>query len=94
MCKSVLQLHTFHCQMLFASLFFLLLISRKISCASPQVLTLRLLRAILPAWESGRDVEQQERLVDRLFRLLGRVLVLCSSPFIQPFRTGGGIVKP
>jgi E3 ubiquitin-protein ligase HERC2 len=55
-----------------------------------QVLTLRLLRAILPAWEAGREEAQQEGLVDRLFRLLGRVLVLCSSPFIQPSRTERG----
>lgn len=49
---------------------------------------MRLLRAILPAWETGHDIDKQEVLVDRLFRLLGRVLVLCSSPFIQPYTTG------
>ena len=52
------------------------------------MLTLRLLRAVLPAWEAGHNEEEQEELVDRMFRLLGRVLVLCSSPFIQPYKTG------
>lgn len=53
-----------------------------------QVLTLRLLRAILPSWESGSNPQQQKKLVGDLFSLLGQVLVLCSSPFIKPQKLG------
>ena len=53
-----------------------------------QVLMLRLLRVVLPAWEIKQNVKQQERLIGQLFTLLGEVLVLCSSPFVRPSRTG------
>jgi len=49
---------------------------------------LRLLRVVLPSWETGQNVKQQEQLVEQLFTLLGEVLVLCSSPFVRPTRTG------
>ena len=49
---------------------------------------LRLLRVVLPSWETGQNVKQQEQLVGQLFTLLGEVLVLCSSPFVRPTRTG------
>ena len=55
---------------------------------SLQVLTLRLLRAVLPSWEAGYNRAQQERLVDKLFSLLGEVLVICSSPFVKPLKPG------
>ena len=54
------------------------------SSAFLQVLTLRLLRAVLPSWEAGYNEAQQEKLVESLFLLLGEVLVLCSSPFTKP----------
>ena len=49
---------------------------------------LRLLRVVLPAWEMGQNLKQQEHLIGQLFTLLGEVLVLCSSPFVRPSRTG------
>ena len=55
---------------------------------SLQVLMLRLLRVVLPAWEMGQNLKQQEHLIGQLFTLLGEVLVLCSSPFVRPSRTG------
>lgn len=54
------------------------------------MLTLRLLRAVLPSWEAGYNVKQQEKLVESLFLLLGEVLVLCNSPFIKPSKIGKG----
>ena len=57
-------------------------------CVLLQVLTLRLLRAVLPSWEPGRNKTQQKKLVDDLFYLLGVVLVICSSPFVKPLKPG------
>lgn len=51
-------------------------------CHDLQVLTLRLLRTVLPSWESGANMKHQRRVVEDLFSLLGQVLVLCSSPFV------------
>ncbi len=48
-----------------------------------QVLTLRMLRAVLPSWEEGTDTKQQQMLIEGFFSLLGQVLVLCSSPFLK-----------
>ena len=42
---------------------------------------LRLLRSILPSWESGENTATQEEVIKSLFRFLGEVMVLCSSPF-------------
>ncbi|ESO89418.1 hypothetical protein LOTGIDRAFT_218809 [Lottia gigantea] len=44
-----------------------------------QILTLRLLRTILPAWDRGMDTERVTSIVRRLFRLLGVVLTSCSA---------------
>ena len=46
-----------------------------------QVLILRLLRSILPSWETGENPEIQFEVVQHLFKVLGETLVLCSSPF-------------
>ena len=48
-----------------------------------QVLTLRMLRAVLPSWEAGSNTKQQQMLIEEFFSLLGQVLVLCSSPFLK-----------
>ena len=54
-----------------------------------QVLTLRMLRAVLPSWEAGTNTKQQQMLIEEFFSLLGQVLVLCSSPFLkQSMRMG------
>lgn len=51
---------------------------------SLQVLVLRLLRAILPSWDRHLNSQsQQQEVVQRLFLLLGQVLVLCNSPFSE-----------
>lgn len=57
--------------------------------SSVQVLTLRMLRAVLPSWEARVNTQQQERLIKDLFSLLGQVLVLCSSPFQKPSQRHG-----
>ena len=45
------------------------------------MLILRLLRSILPSWESGDNTETQNEVIHCLFEFLGEILVLCSSPF-------------
>ena len=72
---------------------FLKLKLKTLAISSLQVLTLRLLRAVLPSWEVGYNSQQQKKLVERLFRLLGEVLVLCSSPFIRPSKAGGSAAR-
>lgn len=39
------------------------------------------MRAILPSWELGHNVEDQRHIIEKLFQILGQVLVMCSSPF-------------
>ena len=39
------------------------------------------MRAILPSWELGQNVEDQQHVTEKLFQILGQVLVMCSSPF-------------
>ena len=39
------------------------------------------MRAILPSWELGHNVEDQRHVIEKLFQVLGQVLVMCSSPF-------------
>jgi E3 ubiquitin-protein ligase HERC2 len=46
--------------------------------------SLRLLRTILPSWEKGARVSEQQRLLELLLHLLGKALLLCHTPAMRP----------
>lgn len=48
-----------------------------------QIQALRLLRVILPSWQVDGNTKDQKQLTVRLFKLLGRILVLPISPFLS-----------
>ena len=51
-----------------------------------QILALRLLRAVLPAWDSIEPLSRTQELVEKLFTQLGMVMLECAAdcpPFMQ-----------
>ncbi|XP_033111225.1 E3 ubiquitin-protein ligase HERC2-like [Anneissia japonica] len=55
-----------------------------------QIMSLRLLRWVLPSWKDCEEPERMQELVDLLFSLLGKVLLACCS---DPMFTQGDIRK-
>ncbi|XP_038055580.1 E3 ubiquitin-protein ligase HERC2-like [Patiria miniata] len=53
-----------------------------------QISVLRLLRAILPAWERTEPSPRTDILVKKLFTLLGSVLLACSADLPYPYSDG------
>ncbi|KAK7097783.1 E3 ubiquitin-protein ligase HERC2-like isoform X3 [Littorina saxatilis] len=61
-----------------------------------QILTLKLLRAVLPHWDASSEVSRVKEIIRNLFHLLGSVLTSCSTDptLITHVDTPGGPIKP
>ena len=54
-------------------------------CPLYQILTIKLLRTVLPSWDSTVEPARIQGIVDRLVNLLGSILVSCTAdPTLVP----------
>ncbi len=50
-----------------------------------QILSLRLLRAVLPSWDNNADTSRMQKITGALFDQLGRTLLCCNNdPTLVP----------